>query len=220
MHFPSSEKPVTMNRWKIHTICVTRTDSQAWSPRPPFTAIRGRSKPLFSPCAAAEKNGLWPLRAMACQVLRSTAAFDSRSFLWRQARLPLSEGPACGLLALRQGQDRTPRLDFRSSRLHQAVCLPGGAALSRYSRESGGRGVGVGLADCQGIGQTLYARANSSRSACQSSSHRYRRNLHGQRAEVSHRRERSHPGTADLVRRQGSFGSQPRRVFYVAWPDE
>src|ERR1019366_4925160 len=32
--------------------------------------------------------------------------------------------------------------------------------------------------------------------------------------------ERSPPGTTDLVRRQGSFGSQPRRILHLAGPEE
>jgi hypothetical protein len=212
MHFLSLGKPATMRGWRIHNICATRIDSQAWNPRPRCMAIRARSKPLFCLCAAAEKNGLWPVRANACQLLRSTSAVDSRPFLWRQVRLPLAEGPACRLLALRQGQDRTPRLAFRPSRIHQAVRLSGGATLPRYPRQSSGRGVATGLADGQGVGQALHARATSPRAACQSPGHRHRRNLDGQRAEVSHRGERSPRGTTDLVRRQGSFGSQGLRI--------
>src|SRR5665213_2588209 len=216
MHFSSIGKPVTMRRWKTYTICATRTYSLAWIPLPRCMAIRASPRPLFCPCADAEKNGLWPVRRCACGLLRSTAAFDSRPFLWRQTRLSFVERPACRLLVLRQSQDRTPPVDFRTSRLHQTVRLLGRTTLSRYPRESGGRGVGPGLADGQGVGQALYARATSSRSTGQSHGHRHRRDLHGQRTEVSHRGERPPLGPAHLVRRQGSFGSQPRRVLCVA----
>jgi hypothetical protein len=128
-----------MRRWKIYTIFATRTDSLAWFPLPRCMAIRASPTPLFCPCADAEKNGLRQMWRCACGVLRPTSAFDSRPVLWRQTRLPFPEGPTCGLLVLRQGQDRTPRVDFRTSRLHETVCLLGRTTLSRFSRESSGR---------------------------------------------------------------------------------
>src|SRR5690349_11957866 len=149
MHFSSVEKLVTMRRWIIHTIFATRIDSLAWNPQRRCIATLGIPKPLFFPCAVAEKNSLWPLWTGAYYLLRSTTSFDSRPLLRRQTCLPLFDGSAGRLLVLRQGQDRASRLAFRPSWLHKAVRLPGRATMSRCSCEGGCRGIGTGLANGQ-----------------------------------------------------------------------
>src|SRR5713226_5200507 len=138
--FLSAEKPVTIRRWTFLDTSVTFTGSQDSCLRPRCAAIPAIQMPSFFPCATAEKNSLRPVQANASQVLRSASTPDSRSLLRRQARLAFLECSACGLLALWRRQDRTSRLAVRVAELYSAVRVLRGLAMSRHSREGGGRG--------------------------------------------------------------------------------
>src|SRR6476646_2306973 len=161
IRFLSAEKLVTIRRWTIRDISVTFIASPDWSPRPRCAAIPGMTTPSFFPCAAAEKNGVRAMRTSASRFLRSAAATDSRSFLWRQTPVSFLECSPRGLLALWRREDRAPGVVVRAAALHQAVCVLRRQAVSRYAGESGCRGIEPRLAHGQRTRQALHARATA-----------------------------------------------------------
>ena len=175
-------------------------------------------RPCVSRSSGAEKNGLWRLRSKLSQSLRQAPPPRPRSLLWRQAGLSVLLPAPGPVFTVREREERTARLVGRQSAVHQAVRLLRRPTLPADHGQGSGRGTLPGLACRQGVGQAVHARAVAPGRQPRSASDRDRRDRHRQGAPVPNRGQRSGAWPGHLVRRQGSFRSEPGRVLHLAWP--
>src|ERR1035437_3692831 len=110
-------------------------------------------------CAAAKKNSLWNLFALAPELLRSETLSGARLVLWRAPHLSGVTRAPRRLSELRQGKTREAGLVSRQSILSQTLCVVGGAAVPRRDDQGCGQGTTSGLGHGQRAGEAIHARA-------------------------------------------------------------
>src|ERR1700730_16650427 len=127
--FPSGGILVMLFRWPSSNTSTTSSDSLVSFPSPTSRASLAIPGPCSSSCAAAEKNGLWRLRARVSDLLRQATPPCPGSLLWRQTGLPRLLPAQGRVWAVRGREERTLGLAGRQPALHQAFRLLRGPAL-------------------------------------------------------------------------------------------
>ena len=184
--------------WQIHT------GSLAFGHGLPSTASSVTPRPASFAFCGRGKNKLWGLWARAEGLLRPQGAQGARSVVWRYPGLPGSRGAACVVSQLRRGETGETARGSRQSLLHQALCLLRRPPVPHRDAPSRRTGVAPGLADGQGVGQTLHAGATAPARDTGAQAAGRGRDCHSQGTHLPHWGQRSGTPTGHLVRGDGA----------------
>src|SRR5436853_5547282 len=111
----------------------------------------------------SKKNCLRRLRSRAPDFLRSQETASTRSFLRGYARVSRCGVPASGVPQFWACEAGQAALERRQSAVHQTVRLLCGAAMPGVDAKRRSQGIALGLADGQGPGDAIHARATPPR---------------------------------------------------------
>jgi hypothetical protein len=108
-----------------------------------------------------KKNSLRCLRSTAPDILRPQDTARAGSLVWRYASVSGDGGPASRVPQLWSCEAGEAGLDCRQSAVHQTVRLLCGPAMPSIDVERRSQRTALGLADGQGFGDAVYARATT-----------------------------------------------------------
>ena len=162
--FDRCAKSGTISQWLKHANAsalwthIASLDFDLWSSLEASSATRGHGSSLLCGAQKNRVQGMWPC---ALGLVRQDQATRSRFVCWQHADLSGIRGSSACVPMLRPSEARATGVPCRQSALHKALRLVRRTPLSGQHDQGCCRRTESGLANGQGIGQAVHARASA-----------------------------------------------------------